>query len=671
MPLKFNLDAAIVRKPDDQAVFGLFQKLGFKSLLSRVEQTFEEGGQNTGTPEPRYTSSTSKKNDETLKHRDTKKSTDYHLVDTPAKLVQLMEKLQHVTRLCIDTETTDLDPLVAKLLGISLCWQAGEAYYISTVDKKFREQAITNLQPILTNKDIIKVGHNLKFDVRILMNSGLTIAGSLQDSLIMAYLCSRTTRSFKLDDLVFSELGYRMQPITDLIGVKGKNQLNMADVPVDKVSWYSCEDADFTLRLVDHFLPQLEQNGLRELYDTVEAPLILVLADMEQNGVLIDVTFLEQLSRELHRDLKTITKKIYKLAGAEFNINSPAQVKEVLFEQLQLSPKGLKKTTMGSGISTAADELDKLVNAHPVVPAILEYRELQKLLSTYIDALPELVSDSDGRVHTSFNQAVAATGRLSSSNPNLQNIPIRTDTGKRIRYAFVASRGCRLVGADYSQIELRVIASIAHDESMLQAFRNHEDIHRRTAAAIFDKAQADVTFSERRIAKEINFGIIYGLGATGLAQRTGITFAEAKLFITHYFELHPHIKKWLDETKVEARQVGYVQTLLGRRRWLAELNSGIPYLRAGAERMAVNMPIQGTAADIIKIAMINVAAHLAQVSPTSRLILQVHDELVIESPTDDAPKVAEFLKHELESAYSLAAPIDAAVHVAKRWGEME
>ncbi len=674
VPLEFDVSKAALQQPDVDATFAMFQRLGFKSLLNRIDKTFGNGG---GTREHGDTGTRKPSVQNQLLSTDDGRSTNhpsnavYHLVDTPAKLANLAAELAKVRRISVDTETTSLDPLEAELLGIALCWKHGEAYYVATNEPKFREQALRQLRPMLEDAKVTKVGHNLKYDVRVLLKHGIQLAGPIEDSLVIAYLTSRASRGLKLDDLVFSELGYRMQPITDLIGPRGKGQLNMADVPVEKACWYAGEDADFALQLTDKLLPQLTVDGLEKLYREVEAPLIYVLAQMEQHGVLIDPDFLGEMSRELHRELNALVKKIYKLAGTEFNINSPTQMKEVLFDELGLSARGLKKTAKGSGTSTAADELEKLVDAHPVVPVILEYRELQKLLSTYIDALPELVSPVDGRVHTSFNQAVAATGRLSSSGPGLQNIPIRTENGKRIRYAFVASRGCRLVGADYSQIELRVIASLAKDTAMLGSFRAGEDIHRRTAAAVFGKQPKDVTPGERRIAKEINFGIIYGLGASGLAQRTGISAAEAKQFIGQYFQLHPHIKAWLDGTKVSAAQDGYVATPLGRRRWLPELNSGVPYLRAAAERMAVNMPIQGTAADIMKIAMVRVAAGLPKVSPQAKLILQVHDELVIECPTDEAPAVADFLKRTLEGAYELECPLVAEVYTAKRWGEMK
>lgn len=669
VPIKYKLDDLVLRTPDSIKTYALFQNLGFKSLLTRIEQTYKnvkgDVGQDAGKQEA--LNLFAKSVDKEKNGVDQK----YNLIDSPKKLNDFIKLAHGVDRLCIDTETTDLNPLEADLLGISFCWEAGTAYYVDTSDKKTRANILSKLEPILTNPKISKVGHNIKYDYRVLQKHGLAVKGISDDSLIAAYLLSRASRSLKLDDLVFSELGYRMQPITDLIGARGKGQLNMKDVATEKISWYSCEDADYTWRLVNHFQPELITENLQQLYSDLEIPLIPVLGQMEQAGVLIDIDFLRDLSKKLHKEIDKISVKIHKLAGIEFNINSPQQMKEILFEKLSLSSKGLKKTAAGGGTSTAADELEKLANAHPIVPVIMQYRELNKLLTTYIDALPELVSPIDGRVHTSFNQAVAATGRLSSSDPNLQNIPIRSETGKLLRQAFLAARGFRLIGADYSQIELRVIASLAEDKAMLQAFRNGEDIHRRTAAAVFNKKLEEVTSNERRIAKEINFGIIYGLGTNGLAQRTGLPHSEAKKFIEQYFALHPHIKQWLDNTKVLANEQGYVQTLLGRKRYLPDLNSGVPYLKAAAERMAINMPIQGTAADLIKMAMINVSQSLPRVSPKARLILQVHDELIIEAPEADAETVAKLLNKEMESVMDLAAPIKAEVYIAKRWGEMK
>lgn len=671
VPIKFSLVDTELQQPNAKQAFVLFQKLEFKSLLNRLDQIFASFKQTNVKPAPATLFSTpSLSSNKKIKQ-------DYQTITDAEGLKLLINKLKGVNRLSVDTETTGLDPLTCRLLGISFCWLAGQAYFVSTADEQFLTLALKELKSILQDPKIAKVGHNLKYDWRVLQKYNVNLAGIKEDTLVAAYLLSRTNRSLKLDDLVFAELGYRMQSLYELVtgqknpSAKEKRNLDITQVPVTKLGWYSAEDADFALRLADHLNPHLQEDGLDNLYHELEVPLTPILGDMEQNGVLIDSDYLKLLSKNLHQQLSKVTQKIYKLVGTEFNINSPQQIKEILFTKLELSNKGLRKTAKGGNTSTAADELEKLVDAHPVVPVILEYRELNKLLNTYIDALPELVSKVDGRVHTSFNQTVTATGRLSSSDPNLQNIPIRTSTGKKIRYAFMADRGCRLVGADYSQIELRVIASIAEDKAMLTAFQRGEDIHRRTAAAVFNKKIDEVTSGERRIAKEINFGIIYGLGATGLAQRTGLKFAEAKFFIQQYFKMHPHIKQWLDNIKVQAAEDGYVQTILGRRRYLPDLNSGVPYLRAAAERMAVNMPIQGTAADLIKLAMINVAAALPKISPQAKLILQVHDELLVECPTEDADQVAKLVKEEMESVYKIKAPIKAEVHVAKRWGEMK
>lgn len=670
VPLRWSIAEAAVRPPDAEATVALLRRLGFNSLLPRLGQAYAPAAAPAASPEPGASPKQASLSFTSNADRRATAELDYRTLTDPAEVKRLLSQLRGVRRLSVDTETTALDPTVATLLGVSLCWEPGHAFFISTVGPN-GAATLRLLKPILQDSVVAKVGHNLKFDIRVLSRHGVQLAGVTDDSLVAAYLLSRTPRSLKLDDLVFAELGHRMQPITELIGPAGKEQGSMADVPLEKLGWYAAEDADFSLRLVDHLRPRLHEDGLEQLYAEVEVPLVPVLAATEDAGVLIDASFLAELSRALHRRLKAATSRIYGLAETEFNIGSPAQLKEILFGKLALSSRGLRKTAKGSGTSTAADELEKLAGLHPIIPAILEHRELSKLLSTYVDALPQLVSPADGRVHTSFNQTVTATGRLSSSDPNLQNIPIRTETGRQIRQAFIAPRGWRLVGADYSQIELRVIASLAGDSAMLQAFRSGEDIHRRTAAAIFGCALADVTFEQRRIAKEINFGIIYGLGGGGLAQRTGLAHAEAREFIAHYFSLHPDIERWLAETKARAAQAGYVETVLGRRRYLPDIHSGVPYLRAAAERMAVNMPIQGTAADIMKVAMVNVARGLPSVSPRAKLILQVHDELVVEAPSEEAESVASFLGETMERACTLDVPVKAEVHIAKRWGEMK
>jgi DNA polymerase-1 len=441
----------------------------------------------------------------------------------------------------------------------------------------------------------------------------------------------------------------------------------MKDVSVELLSWYSCEDADFTWRLYERFAPKLDEQKTRTLFDTIEMPLVEVLCGMELAGIKVDTDFLDEMSEKLHHTLETIEAAIYQHAGREFNINSPAQLKEVLFGTLNISTTGLGKTK--TGVSTAADELEKLKDAHPIIPLISQQRELSKLLSTYIEALPEMVNPETGRVHTSFNQAVAATGRLSSTNPNLQNIPIRTELGAEIRKAFIAERGFRLVAADYSQIELRIIASVAKDQAMIDAFTRGEDIHARTAANINGIELSEVTPQQRRAAKAVNFGIIYGLGSVGLAQSEGITRAEAKVFIEKYFSIYTAIKAWIDATKASAHETGYVETLFGRRRYFPDIHSTNHMLQAQAERMAVNAPIQGTAADIMKLAMIHIYRDLPSVSPRSRLLLQVHDEVIVEAPADEAERVAEFLQSTMQHVADLAVPLLTEVGIGKNWGE--
>ncbi|HLD27551.1 MAG TPA: DNA polymerase I, partial [Patescibacteria group bacterium] len=510
-----------------------------------------------------------------------------------------------------------------------------------------------------------KIGHHLKFDYEVLMRQNIFLQGIAFDTLLAAYLLTSGTRNLSLDDLVFAELGYKMQPIEDLIGPKGKDQLSLRDVPLEQVSWYACEDADFTLKLAEKIKPQLKEIADLGLLEKLELPLIPVLAEMEKTGIEINKKFLAQLNQKFGRKIKSLEEKIYKLAGQKFNVASPLQLKEILFDQLNIDTKGLKKTK--TGISTAAGELEKLKDRHPIILLISEFREYSKLRNTYTATLAGEADEHD-RIHTSFNQTVTATGRLSSSNPNLQNIPIRTDVGREIRKAFVAGRGRKLISADYSQIELRIIASLANDEKMMAAFKKDEDIHARTAADINKIEIAEVTRQQRRAAKEINFGVIYGLGSTGLAQRAGISRDEAKEFIEKYFNNYPRVKKWLDQTKELAARDGFVETLLGRRRYLPEINSGVQMIRSAAERMAVNAPIQGTAADLLKLAMIKIHRDLPKVSQETKMLLTVHDELVFEAPDKDVAKVIKFVKDSMENVYTLKVPIKTEVNFADNWG---
>jgi len=469
--------------------------------------------------------------------------------------------------------------------------------------------------------------------------------------------------------LVYQELGVAMTPITNLLGERGKKQKSMADLTPPAVKDYACADADYTLRLKAKLEPELKKQGLAELFNEVEMPLVLVLTDMEERGVKIDSDYLAQLSKTMERDISGLEKLIYKEAGTEFNVSSPKQLKEVLFNKLKISPEGLRHTK--TGVSTAASELEKMRGLHPIIEHLFHYRELTKLLSTYVLALPELVDSNTGRVHSSFNQTVAATGRLSSSDPNLQNIPIRGEWGGIIRQAFVAEPGNLLVSADYSQIDLRMAAHLSGDQRMLEVFTKGMDVHAATASFIFGVPQNKVTPDQRRTAKEVNFGILYGMGAFGLAERTGLSNSEARQFIDRYFKSFARLKAWLEEVKDEARETGEVRTLLGRKRKLPEINSGIAQVRSAAERVAINLPVQGTAADLMKVAMVKIHNKLPSTSAKAKMIMQVHDELVFEVPESDVTKVARVVKQEMENAIKLKVPVVAEVKAGANWAQME
>lgn len=624
-------------------VFDVFQKYEFRSLIAKI-------------PKPKV----DKKIDPLL--RETKKATfehQYKLINNVSDFNIFYKELIQQDEICIDTETTAINVFDAKLLGISFCFKEGVAYYVNA-KKEFLEK----LKPILKKTKII--GHNIKYDYKILRLSGFEMDNVYFDTLVAAYLLSQTDRSLKLDDLAYSELGYRMQPIEELIGKKGKGQLSMEDVSLEKISYYSCEDADYTYRLYKKYKSELTKEKFSDLFDIVEMPLVRVLSEMELVGIEIDTDFLKEFGKSLKKKIDALTKKIYKCCNYEFNINSPLQLKEVLFDKLDISTKGLKKGK--TGFSTAAPELLKMQGVHPVIDMIIEYRELSKLKSTYVESLIGQV-DKNSRIHTNFNQAVTATGRLSSSDPNLQNIPIRTELGREIRRAFVARRGYRLISADYSQIELRVVASLSGDEKMIKSFNTGEDIHARTAAEIFNKKLEEVTKSERRKAKEVNFGVIYGLGARGLSQRTDMNHTQAKEFIDRYFDLYQSVKKYLDKTKEFAHKNMYVQTLFGRRRYIAEINSGVQMIQAASERIAINMPVQGTAADLMKMAMIKIDRELPKISQEAKMLLQVHDEVVLEVPMDDVDKVSTKIQEIMEDIFKLKVPIRVEISCSKNWAE--
>ena len=675
-PVDFSLDECLVKPINMDIVVPLFQKLEFKSLLSRLPalsdtismpqaQTIPEnialkdnGGINQQGELSFFTQTIG------TPRAVAEGSVKYHLVNTDDTFKEFIKKLGEQKIFAFDTETTSFHPLETKLVGIGIAWKEKEAYFVPNIKKYIKE-----LKPIFENSQIKKIGQNIKFDIEALTTEGIHTQGELFDTMVASYLISPGSRQHSLDAMAFTEFGYQMQPIEDLIGKRGKNQKTMADVPIEKVSDYCCEDVDFTLRLVSRLTKQLEETNNLGLLQNLEMPIIYSLIELEKNGVKIDTDLLKVMSQDLTKKISALETKIHTIAGITFNIASPLQLKEVLFDTLNISTEGLHKTK--TGISSAAAELDKLKDKHPIIPHIIEYRELTKLLSTYVDALPQLVSKIDGRVHTSFNQTITATGRLSSSDPNFQNIPIRTELGQKIRKAFVAEIGNIIIAADYSQIELRVIASLANDTKMIEGFINHEDIHSRTAAEIAGVVQSDVTPQMRRAAKAINFGIIYGMGAYGLATREGISNQKAKEFIDKYFSYHKDIKIYLENIIDHAKKHGYVETLFGRRRYFPEIHSNIQPIRAQAERMATNHPIQGTAADLMKLAMITIYKKLPEISKNTKMILQVHDELVFEVPKDEAEVVAKFIKKEMEGVYKLRAPIEVKVEMGKSWGEMK
>jgi DNA polymerase-1 len=594
-----------------------------------------------------------------------KEIANYELVDDAEALKKLAEKLEGTQTLCFDTETDGVDPMKNGLVGISMTTTAGVAYYIP-VDAENgipQVEAIDILRPLFEDEKSLKVAHNFKFDYMVLNRCGLEVEGPVFDTMIAAYLID-ANQKLGMSALARKYLNYETIPIEKLIG-NGRRQKSMNEIDPEKITPYACEDADVTMRLYEVLSDILEEDELDEIAETLEFPLMEVLAKMEMHGVLIDREMLEEFSKILREDLIELEQTIFEKAGMEFNINSPQQLGEVLFEKMGL-PAG-RKTKTGQ-YSTAESVLKKLAAEYEMPDLILEYRALSKLRSTYVDALPKLIHEDTGRIHTDFNQSVAATGRLSSSNPNLQNIPIRTERGREIRKAFIADEGFQLLSADYSQVELRVIASIAEDENMIEAFNNDEDIHSRTAKEIFDLDSIDdATPDHRRKAKEVNFGIPYGVSAYGLSNRLGISNDEGKEMINHYFERFPGILRYINETKEFAKEHGYVKTLLGRRRYIPQINSGNWNTRSFAERMAINMPIQGTAADIIKLAMINIQKYIEENNLNTRMLLQVHDELIFEVPDGENEEIPSKLKELMENAFELSVPLKVDMGIAQNW----
>ncbi|WP_276389486.1 DNA polymerase I [Eudoraea chungangensis] len=592
----------------------------------------------------------------------------YQTVNAGMGLKLFLQKLMLQKQVCFDTETTSLNSLEAELVGIAFSWEAAKGFYIPFPEKREEAQIlIEELRPFFEAENIGKIGQNLKYDIKVLDKYKVTVKGKLFDTMLAHYLINPDMRH-NMDVLSETYLNYTPISITELIGKKGKNQLSMREVAIDKQTEYAVEDADITFQLAEHFTKELNEAHTQILFQDIEIPLLKVLAAMELEGINLDKGFLQDLSTHLENDIRNLESKIYKEAGEEFNIASPKQLGEILFDKLKLVAKP-KKTKTGQ-YSTAEDVLSYLAKEHDIIKSVLEFRGLTKLKNTYVDALPAQVDQKTGRVHTDYMQTVAATGRLSSNNPNLQNIPIRTERGREIRKAFIPrNKDYVLLAADYSQIELRIIASLSEETTMIDAFKNGEDIHTSTASKVFKVALDEVTRAQRGNAKTVNFGIIYGVSAFGLSNQTDLNRTEAKELIDTYYETYPKLKTYIGEQINFARENGYVETVLGRRRYLKDINAGNAVVRGAAERNAVNAPIQGSAADIIKIAMINIHEKLAVGSYKTKMLLQVHDELVFDVFKPELEELKKLIKTEMENAYELKVPLVVDMGVGQNWLE--
>ncbi|MFB9119922.1 DNA polymerase I [Bergeyella porcorum] len=591
----------------------------------------------------------------------------YQLIDNPKAQEILVQNLLQQSAVCFDTETTSLNELEAELVGLSFSYKKGLAYYIPiSEDRAAALQTLEIFRPFFEKESILKIAHNLKYDYKVLKRYGIELKGNLFDTMIAHYLLNPDGRH-GMDYLSEIYLNYTPIAIETLIGKKGKKQGNFREVDLQVQTDYAAEDADITFQLFEIFAPQIKKEGLEDLFYKVEMPLMQVLAKMELEGVTLDVQWLEQESIDLENDLKHLESQIFELSGEVFNMNSPRQLGEILFDKMQLDPKA-KKTKTGQ-YQTSEDVLQKLASKHEIIQHILEYRTYQKLKSTYVDALPQQIEPTDGRVHTNFSQTTASTGRLASLNPNLQNIPIRTLRGQQIRGAFVAPQGHKIISADYSQIELRLIAEISDETNMIEAFQRGEDIHASTASKLFGVPIEEVSKTQRSQAKTVNFGIVYGQSAFALAEQTGLSRTEAKQMIDAYYDTYPKLKEWMAQQVQKARQLGYVETILGRKRHLKDIHSNNFVVKGHAERNAVNAPIQGSAADIIKMAMINIDRRLGEQKLQTKMLLQVHDELIFEAPEEELNLATELIKTEMESAFETQVPLSVEVGVGDNWLE--
>ena len=671
VPIALDMDGLKREEPDKDELKRIFEDLEFRSLLERV----------LGTDKKMVASSPSVQGDlfgfftpESTEASENSNLTklddlvfDYQLIDTEEKEDQLLQNILTQPILSLDTETTGTDPIRAELVGMSFAYAENQAFYVPVpADRTEAQRIVDKFKPVFENPQTLKVGQNIKYDMLVLANYGVEIQGPIFDTMIAHYVLQPELHH-GMDYLAEIYLHYETIKIEELIGPKGKNQKNMRDLDPINIYRYACEDADVTLKLKNVLEKELKQNDAEALFRDIEMPLVPVLAYMERNGVRIDTEALKETSRHFTARMNQIEEEVHRLAGVEFNIASPKQVGEVLFDRLKITDKP-KKTKTGQYV-TSEEVLESLKGKHEIVAKILEHRGLKKLLGTYIDALPQLINPETGHIHTSFNQTVTATGRLSSSNPNLQNIPIRNEDGKEIRKAFIPDEGCEFFSADYSQIELRIMAHLSEDPHMIEAFRENQDIHAATAAKIYKEKLEDVTREQRSKAKTANFGIIYGISVFGLAERLNIDRKEAKELIDGYFENYPHVKEYMDKSIQSAREKGYIETIFRRRRYLPDINSRNAVVRGYAERNAINAPIQGSAADIIKVAMIRIYRRFREEGIRSKMILQVHDELNFSVLPEEKEKVQQIVITEMESAYKMKVPLQADCGWGQNWLE--
>jgi DNA polymerase-1 len=691
-PVVFDETDYELSTPDVDKTDALFNELEFRRMAEQFDAIFRPGTKNTSLAAPvdeaKLYKKPQPKNEEQFDlfgsaiHDETSDETRhqyysslentehfYQVIEGDLGIKLLLQNLQNQKSVCFDTETTGLDALHAELVGISFSYEKGKGYYVPFPENQTETQTlIDKFIPFFENEAIEKVGQNLKYDLKILSNYNITVKGNLFDTMIAHYLINPDMRH-NMDILSETYLKYSPKSIEELIGKKGKNQKSMRDVELETIKEYAVEDADVTLQLKEIFTLELDKTETKKLFEEIEIPLIPVLADMEREGIRVDIDFLKSLSATLDKDVKDLEKNIYETADEKFNLASPKQLGDILFDKLKIGGAKQKKTKTGQ-YATGEEVLSYLANDNPIVKDILDWRQLIKLQNTYVEALPNQVDKVTKRIHTDYMQTVAATGRLSSNNPNLQNIPIRTERGRQIRKAFVArDENYTLLSADYSQIELRIIAALSGEENMILAFKNHEDIHKSTASKVFNVPLEEVTREQRSHAKTVNFGIIYGVSAFGLSNQTSLSRSESAALIEAYYQTYPKLKSYIQDQIETAREAGYVQTILGRRRYLKDINSHNAIVRGAAERNAVNAPIQGSAADIIKIAMINIHKKLTSGNWKSKMLLQVHDELVFDVHNSELEKIQPIIKHEMENAFQLAVPLEVEMGFGKDWLE--